>query len=406
MNIMLIIADDTYEVKTMTLFRQKRLLILSSHYRNFIKDQVEELSKYFNEIHVIIRYNPLVEIFSFFNKSFKKYQKDNLVNYYKKPDNVFIYFSRITYLPTGFYYNYLGELFFKSVMNCIKKNNLSFDLIHAHFSTPMGYCGVRLSKLFNIPVVITLHENREWFLKEYHSDDRKIYWTWKNSDALIRVNKKDLPLLQKFNPNTYYIPNGFNPLKIKKLSKDEARECLSLSKEKKIIFSLGNLIERKGFKYLINSLSQTNSEINDLECYIGGRGPLFSKLNRLIDQLGLTNVKLLGFVDSDELNYWYNACDLFVFPSLSESFGITVLEALAVGTPVIATINGGSEEIVVSEKYGILVESGNSDALSKKIILAFEKKWNNLDIISYSKRFTWPIIVDEIINLYLEILDK
>jgi len=169
----------------------------------------------------------------------------------------------------------------------------------------------------------------------------------------------------------------------------------------RVVFSLGHLIERKGFQYLIEAMKDVINQRDDVICFIGGGGPLKNKLEKIINKAGLVeHVKLIGKVPDDKLKYWMNAADLFVLPSLSESFGLVVLEALAVGTPVVATINGGSEEIIVSEDYGLLCPPKDPECLAEKILIALEKEWDREKIKSYAEQFRWNNIVKNIIAVY------
>lgn len=88
---------------------------------------------------------------------------------------------------------------------------------------------MRLSKLTKKPYFLTIQENRNWFLNIYCSKRKKYYKIWKNAEILIRVNKRDIPLLKKFNKNTLSIPNGYNARIFKKLNKENCRKKLSIS---------------------------------------------------------------------------------------------------------------------------------------------------------------------------------
>jgi len=112
---------------------------------------VDELKKHFKEV-IVISPQPY------------GYRR-NLEDYYY--DNVRVYYPRFIHAPIEFFRRRLGDNFFKATIKVIKREKLEFDLIHAHFTWPSGYAGVRLAKKFYVPVVITLHENREWFLREY-----------------------------------------------------------------------------------------------------------------------------------------------------------------------------------------------------------------------------------------------
>jgi glycosyltransferase involved in cell wall biosynthesis len=125
------------------------------------------------------------------------------------------------------------------------------------------------------------------------------------------------------------------------------------------------------------------------------------KLEAQIQNLGLQDyIKLLGYVPNDKVTYWLNAADLFVLPSLSESFGVVQIEAMACGKPVVATKNGGSEEVIVSEEYGLLCESANSKDLAEKILIALDKDWDREKLLEYAQQFTWDKIAKETMKIY------
>lgn len=374
-------------------FKDKNLLIISNGYptltyplQPFIKGQVDELKKYFNSVYVISP-QPIG-----YRRELRDYSCEN----------VKVYYPRFFHVPIELFRKRLGDNFFKAALRAIKRARLEFDLIHAHFTWPSGYAGVRLSKEFNVPVVITIHENRDWFLKEYNSNNGKIYWTWRSATVLIRVNKVDIPLLKKFNPNVYSIPNGFDPNRLRVMSRDEARRALGLLTDGKLIFSLGNLIERKGFQYLITAMKEIVKVRRDVMCFIGGSGPLKKELERLIKRLGLQDhIKLLDSVPDDELKYWMNAADLFVLPSLSEGNPTVMFEALGVGLPFIGTTVGGVPEIITSDDYGLLCPPKDPKCLVEKILIALEKEWDREKIRKYAEQFTWDNIALQLFNIYM-----
>jgi len=376
-------------------FKDKNLLIISNGYptstyplQPFVKGQVDVLNGYFNSVYVI-------------SPQPYGYRRE-LKDYFY--DNIRVYYPRFFHLPFEFFRKRLGDNFFKAAMRVIQREKLEFDIIHAHFTWPSGYAGVKLAREFEVPVVITIHENRDWFLREYNSKNEKIYWTWRNADALIRVNKKDVPLLKKFNPNIYSIPNGFSPERLKVINKKVARVKLNLRNDKKIIFSLGALIERKGFHYLIDAMSMVIKKRKDIICYIGGSGPLKDKLQKQINKLSLQNhVKLLGFVPDEQLLLWMNAADLFVLPSLSEGNPTVMFEALGVGLPFVGTAVGGVPEIITSEEYGLLCPPKDPECLAEKILIALDKEWDREKIREYAEQFTWEKISIEVLNVYSKI---
>ncbi|KKH96469.1 glycosyl transferase family 1 [Methanosarcina sp. 1.H.T.1A.1] len=383
-------------------FHHKKLLVITSLYPNssgeyiggsFVKNQIDSLSQYFKEIFVI---SPVLF-------SFKVLSNDKLCQDYTY-DNVKVFYPRCTYIPIFYFNKILIDNRFKVVRNLIEKEGISFDIIHSHFTWPSAYIGSKLKETYKIPLFVTIHENSKWFCDEVNMDYSLINNSWKSADALIRVNKKDIPVLKKFNENSFFIPNGY-PSKFKPLSKTECRRQLNLPSNAVILFSLGWLVERKGFGYLIKSMKILKEKRRkEVLCFIGGSGPLKNKLQKQIDSSKLQNeVKLLGSVPDNLLPLWMNACDFFVLPSLSESFGVVQVEAMACGTPVISTYNGGSEEIIISEDYGLLAKPKNSEDLAEKISYAIDHKWDKSKILDYMEQFRWDNIVINLLTVYKDV---
>ncbi|MCD1294912.1 glycosyltransferase family 4 protein [Methanocella sp. CWC-04] len=385
---------------------QKNLLVISHSYANFIKYPIEIIAKKFNKVYVLVRINSFAELSNYIPvnhlKPFNKSSKINLLNI---PDNVEVIPTPFFYLPVQLSMPYLIEKHYEVVEKSILKNNIDFNIVHSHFTISAGYVGSKLKNRYNVPFVLTIHENKEWFLREYNSLNSIIYDIWKNADLIFRVNKKDIPLLKRYNNNVKYIKNGFNCNHLKHIDKNYARNILNIPTDKFIIFSLGVLIDRKGFNFLIESINIIRNYKPDVICYIGGHGPQKNKLQKMINDFNLRdNVRLVGFIEDYKLNYWMNACDLFVLPSLSESFGVVQVEAMACGKPVVATINGGSEEVIKEGKTGLLAIPGNSEDLAEKILNAINENWDYEYILKYSEEYLWHTIVDDILNNYDELI--
>ncbi|USS41054.1 glycosyltransferase [Thermococcus aggregans] len=385
-----------------------RILTIAPFYRFFIKDFTEALSKHVDKIDVLVHHNYLSELapympFSYF-RHVEKFSRKNLVDLTGLPPNVRVHVVSTVYFTPDGRNTKLGDKLAKLFDRYIKRHKIEFDLIHAHFTWPSGYAGVKVAREYGVPSVITIHENRDWFLKEYKSRNEKIYWAWRNADALIRVNKVDIPLLREFNRNVFHVPNGFNPRRLPFVDKGMARNHLGIPKDTKVLFGLGNLIERKGFHYLIDAMSLVAKERRDVVCFIGGSGPLRNTLQNQINKLGLQeHVKLLGFVPDDQLALWMNAADLFVLPSLSEGNPTVMFEALGVGLPFVGTAVGGVPEIITSEDYGLLCPPADPECLAEKILIALEKEWDREKIRKYAEQFTWENIARQIIRVCSEV---
>ena len=386
----------------LTNFKDKTLIILTPSYPNkdearigasFVKYQVSELKKYFKNVIVIA---PVFRFFGFL-------KKDRLCTDYSY-DNVDVYYPGCVYIPIFWLNKRLIDNRLQVVEKFIEEHHIYFDLIHAHFTWPSGYIAVRLKKKYKKPVITTIHENSEWFDLEVELNNVLINTSWSEADVLIRVNKKDVSVLRRYNKEVYSIPNGFSPA-FHPVDTLDARERLGLPKDIKIVFTLGVLNKRKGFNYLIDAIKQVSNQRNDVLCFIGGAGSERKKLENQIDRLHLKEkVKLLGSVPGDQLPLWMNACNLFVLPSLAESFGVVQIEAMACGKPVVSARNRGSEEVIISNDYGFLVEPASSKDLADKILMALDLEWNRETLLAYAARFTWENVIKDVLTIYDKIL--
>jgi teichuronic acid biosynthesis glycosyltransferase TuaC len=383
-------------------FKFKNLLILTPTYPNeddtdirgiFIKKQLDCLKLYFENVYVI------APIFNCFKKSLS----DKRCTDYEY-DNVKVYYPKCFYVPIFYFSKFLIDNRLYVVKNLIEKESLEFDLIHSHFTWPSGHIGVKLKEIYSVPVVITIHENGEWFDKEVNMNHSLINHSWKMADALIRVNNKDVPTLKRYNQNVFSIPNGFGE-EFKVLDSNFCKKQLNLPKDKKIIFSLGALIDRKGFNYLIDSMKIIIENRNDCVCYIGGSGKLKDKLQSQINDLELEKyVKLIGFIPDEMIPLWMNACDFFVLPSLNEGNPTVMFECLGCGKPFVGTKVGGVPEIINSEDYGLLCNPAKPKDLAMNILSALYRDWDSNLIKKYSAQFSWDKISNQTLQIYSQVL--
>lgn len=386
-------------------FQNKNLLIITSAYPDkegtlirskFVKNQVDVLKNYFKTVYVI---SPLSLHFKFSNVG--KLSKD--YSY----DNVHVYFPTSVFVPLKYLQKPAIDSRLSAVKYIIKKYNLKFDLIHAHMSEPSGYIAMMLKKKYEIPYVLTIHENGIWFEKEIDMNHHKITDAWRFADALIRVNPFDIPILKDYNNNSVYITNGYSPA-FQPLDVQSCRKQLSISQDKLVLFGLGILTERKGFQYLIEAMHQISKTNPNVLCYIGGDGPYREVLVKMIQEFNLEeNVFLLGRLNDEELPIWMNACDLFVLPSLGEGNPTVMFEAIGCGKPFIGTRVGGIPSIINKDEYGLLCDAGDVTDFISKLEMAITNikndYWNKELIVEHSKKFTWENICSEIVSIYEKI---
>lgn len=365
----------------------------------FVKHQLEEIRKHFEKV-IVIAPAP---------QSFGRVPSDRFCRDYSY-DNVTVYYPRVLFVPRRLNLPGLNDRKFafdlrpRAVERLIEREGIAFDLIHAHFTWPSGGIARKLKERYRVPVVLTVHEDPGWLKEEVSSENPVFTGAWAAADALIRVTPRDVPLLEPYTPHVTVISNGYSA-EYHLMDRGECRRRIGVPEGRKMLFSLGYLVEQKGFIHLIKAMRWICNERDDVDCYIGGTGPLRDLLQREIEGLNLQDrVKLLGFVDATLVPVWMNAADLFVMPSLSESFGIVQVEAMACGTPVIATRNGGSEEVIMPGLTGLLCAPGDSVVLAQAIGRGLDRAWDRDAVSRHAERFSWERVCIEILALYRSLL--
>ncbi|MDO5524251.1 MAG: glycosyltransferase [Bacteroidia bacterium] len=275
-----------------------------------------------------------------------------------------------------------------------------YDIIHVHHPDPMAAVALYFSG-YKGKVILHWHSDilKQKVSLQFYKPLQK--WLIKRADLIVGTTPvyiEESPYLKKFQYKTTYLPIGIDPTIP---NAREAEEIRAQYPGKKIVFSLGRLIEYKGFKYLIDAASLLS---DDYVVLIGGKGPLEEELRLQITEKGLSDkVKLLGRISEEVKNACFGACDVFCMSSImkTEAFGIVQLEAMSCGKPVVATNIAGSGVSWVNEHgfSGLNAEPENAAELAGAIAeicnnqAAYETYCNNAKI-RYDDFFT----MDEMIN--------
>lgn len=149
----------------------------------------------------------------------------------------------------------------------------------------------------------------------------------------------------------------------------ENYETVEKLTEAKVIVAVGRFAYKKGFDVLIEAFAQVVKSCPDATLVIAGDGVEKSKCEQLSENLGVKeHIEFLGTIPNENIANVFARGKIFVCPSRNESFGIVVLEAMALGIPVIATDSGGVTEILDGGKYGCIVPREDFQSLAQKMI--------------------------------------
>ena len=159
--------------------------------------------------------------------------------------------------------------------------------------------------------------------------------------------------------------NGVDTTQFHPRDKDASRRELKLPADRVIILYVGGLVERKGVKTLIQALARVANSGRPMEIYLAGEGPQQNGLKALASAEGLADrVHFLGEIAKDRVHLWMGAADVLVLPSYSEGRPNVVMEAMANGTPVVATSVNGTSELISDGEDGLLFQPGDVAGLA------------------------------------------
>jgi glycosyltransferase involved in cell wall biosynthesis len=235
------------------------------------------------------------------------------------------------------------------------------DLIHAHVVLPCGWVAARAARAWSIPAVLTEHTS-PFTAHLYTFFQRRLVRETMRSIPVLAVSPALRQRILEFAPATNVQTLG-NVIRTHFFTPEEV--IPDRSRIRKRFLTIALLSDQKGVNYLLQAATLVRSRVDcPFELVIGGDGPERQRLEQLARQLGLTDIcRFVGLLDRTQVRDWMRWCDVFVLPSIHETFGVVLGEAMACGKPVIATRCGGPE-FVVEEGCGLLVPIADAHALA------------------------------------------
>jgi glycosyltransferase involved in cell wall biosynthesis len=173
---------------------------------------------------------------------------------------------------------------------------------------------------------------------------------------------------------------------------------------------VGRLSREKGVRDLVRIARQVLERYPDGEFLLAGEGPERQPAEQLAEELGVAaRVRFLGLLSKAELHAFYQSLDVLLMPSYSEGVPITMLEALAMGVPVVATRAGGIGEVLTDEETALLTPVGDSDALARRLVTLIEDPARAAELSRRARelvltRYAMTERVRQLERLYLELL--
>lgn len=325
----------------------------------------------------------------------------------------FVYSSPFKRIDSYIYYSKIYKVY-KDVIKKVEINHI--NITHAHFLFSDGGVAYQLKKTHDIDYVVAVRNSDLFTFFKYGLHVRKYGVNiLKNAKKIILISESyRLPLLNKYIPQKdrfninnkiYTLPNGIDEYWLENIPM-KSREHLPITKDIQLIY-VGRLDENKNLKTTFEVMELLEKEKIDVGLKVIGTGPLEDQLKKLAKSKNI-DVRFYGYIGSKtELRKLYRESDIFIMPSIHETFGLVYIEAMSQGLPVIYTINQGIYGYFEEGRVGYAAEPDNPQKI-KDNILKIIKNYQTISksALKEAQKFNWDTITDKYINLYQEVLKE
>jgi D-inositol-3-phosphate glycosyltransferase len=353
-----------------------------------------------------------------------------VVNWLKNVRVIHVKAGPIKYVQKEELLPYMPE-FRKNMMKFIEQEEIVYDLVHANFFMS-ALVAMELKEIMEIPYVVTYHALGK--VRRIHQKEADKFpierleieeETAARADKILAEcsqDKEDLCSLYNVpEAKLAIVPCGFCPSEFYPINQSYARNYLGLDPDERVILQLGRMVPRKGVDTVIQALSYLKTSNQKIRLLIvGGESdmpdaklcPEIGRLQKIAEELGASSsVTFTGRRNRNVLKYYFSAADIFVTTPWYEPFGITPLESMACGTPVIGSNVGGIKYSVKNGETGYLVPPKDPQALAAKLDYLLNhkmllKKMQVNCLRRVHKLFTWKTIAESVAKVYEEVLKE
>jgi D-inositol-3-phosphate glycosyltransferase len=350
------------------------------------------------------------------------------------------YGNRVVHIPAGpeepksksDIAKYIPE-FADGIKKFAEEKGVTYDVIHSHYWMS-GLAAEALSDAWGgTPIVHMFHTLGEMKNRVARSEDEKAGEDRLNGErqVLRRVNRIIVATMAELTQLRFLyradssklvvIPPGVDTSHFYSIPSDEAKQYIGLKPENRMILFVGRIEPLKGVDTLIQAMSCLDQSLTSAShpvhlAIIGGEphadpkdmSAEMTRLQKICDDLCMGGmVVFLGKRAQDTLPYYYSAAELLVMPSLYESFGMVALEAMACGTPVIASEVGGLGYLVQNGETGYTIPDSDPEVLCEKLSILLgdnelrEKMGRRA--AEYARDYDWEKIALKLIDVYKEV---
>ena len=280
-----------------------------------------------------------------------------------------------------------------------------FDVVHVH-EPFLGFIGSNFLRHTSALRIGTFHATREGPHLPYAVFQPLIARWSRLLDGRIAVSETAKQTVGRYFPGEYTtIPNGIEFARFA----GPARKAHK--RRRQTILFVGRLEERKGVSYLLKAYGELKRRLPRVNLVLIGDGRGRQKYEKLAARMGLEDVAFRGFVPAEKLPDYYRNADVVCQPSTcNESFGITVLEAMASGTPVVSSNIAGFHDLVEDGVTGLSVAPKDSAALADALEAVLTDSSLSRSLAAsgraHAEQFDWPVVAQRLVNFYETVYER
>jgi D-inositol-3-phosphate glycosyltransferase len=338
-----------------------------------------------------------------------------------------------SYIPRDELFQYMPE-FVEAFQKFQQKEGTNYPLAHTNYWMS-GWVGLELQRRQNIQLIHTYHSlgavkyqsvsEIPKIAQTRLAVERQILEQAHSVVATSPQEMDDLETLVSRIGNIDIIPCGTDVSTFRPISKAEARKQLGITPKQKVVLYVGRFDKRKGIETLVRATGELRAQLEQGEeidpqnlklMVVGGSDPHEAdgaerqRIEQIVTDLDLSaNTEFVGMVGHDRLALYYTAADVCVIPSHYEPFGLVAIEAMACGTPVVASAVGGLKFTVISEETGLLVPPHDVSKFAYAIgrILTddiWARKIRKQASTRVQQNFSWTGVAIQLSDLYRRLL--
>jgi len=293
---------------------------------------------------------------------------------------------------------FLGVIiFYFFVCIYLFKNKKHFDVIHIHGDWS-SLVFVKLLKNITSAKIVIFSVHGE--ISHSFTHQKLLPKLLKYVDLIFSTGYESAKVLKSITDTKIVIqPSGINNIFFK--------YCMALKKDQSFrVITVANLVSVKNLDLILD----ISKQLKNIKFKIAGEGQEYILLKKRIEDENLVNVSLLGFRDSDEINRLYRDSDCFLLTSLAEGTPTVIMEAMAVGLPIVCSNAGGMEYFLKDYENGFVLKSFNVQEYIEKLELLMREESLRIKIATQNKitaaRFSWNNVAQRITTITQEALNE